>query len=152
MEQSDLLEFDGHRLVSYIHDPATGLEGFIAIHRGTLDNPAFGATRIVDYGSHIEALTDALRLSRLMSYKSAMAGLRYGGAKGVIMAIPGSKVKKADLLRAYTAKVNYLGGHFITGADVGVTQADVRLMQTTSPYIVGSQPVKYTAVGMRHAL
>ncbi len=107
---SSLKEFNRHRLISYIHDPHTGLEGFITIHRGSLDNPAFGATRIVPYDSVLTALKDSLRLSRAMSYKSAMAGLSYGGAKGVIIGLPSalSNVSKKALLRSYSEKINYL--------------------------------------------
>jgi leucine dehydrogenase len=150
-----LSEFDGHRLVSFIFDPKTGLEGFIALHRGSLENPAFGATRIVEYGSRLDALRDALRLSRLMSYKAAMAGLRYGGGKGVII-LPShlDPNNRREMLKAYALKVNYLGGHFVTGADVGITSDDLKLMRANSKYMVGtkSDPVYFTAQGLVNSI
>ncbi|MBI5529983.1 MAG: hypothetical protein HY918_00580 [Candidatus Doudnabacteria bacterium] len=149
-DQFELKEFDGHRLVSFIYDPKTNLEGFIAIHRG---DPAFGATRICSYQNRTEALRDALRLSKLMSYKAAMAGLKYGGAKSVII-LPKQSQNKNNLLKAYAKKVNLLGGHFITGADVGISADDVKLMRQSSPYFIGVNvdPVKYTALGIFYAL
>lgn len=148
-------EFDQHRLVSFVYDPKTKLEGFVAIHRGTLQNPAFGATRIAAYKSKEEALADALRLSKLMSYKAAMAGLKYGGGKGVIILPPlANAAERRELLTAYSRKINYLGGHFITGADVGITQSDLKVMRAASDYMVGvsSDPVKFTAQGMLNGI
>jgi leucine dehydrogenase len=147
--------FDNHRMVSFINDPKTNLQGFIAIHRGNGDNiPAFGATRYTSYPSMEAALEDSLRLSKFMSYKAALAGLRYGGAKGVIIAPKGNSVTKKQLLRSYAYKVNMLGGRFITGADVGINQAEVKYMSLTSPHIVGVQidPVYYTGIGIMAAL
>lgn len=143
-------EYDNHRWVNYIHDPASGLEGVIAIHRGSLSLPAFGATRIVSYNNTTEAVRDALKLSRLMSYKAALAGLRYGGAKGVIMRPKSGRVSRTGLLKAYAEKVHTLGGRFITGADVGIKETDVKFMKRHSQYFVGvsSDPVLYTALGL----
>src|SRR3989344_2874838 len=78
-------EFNDHHLVISLSEQKSGLQGFIAIHRGSLGYPAFGATRIWPYPSPEEALRDALRLSRAMSYKSAMAGLPYGGGKATLI-------------------------------------------------------------------
>lgn len=147
--------FDGHKMVSFVYDDKSKLEGFIALHRGSLQNPAFGATRIVPYASKEDAIKDALRLSKLMSYKAAMAGLSYGGAKGVIILPSGiSAIERKALLKAYAQKVNYLGGRFVTGADMGISEADLKVMRSTSDYIVGmsSNPVKFTALGMFSAL
>lgn len=145
-----LKEYDGHRFVVYVSDPNTKLKGFIAIHRGG-NTPAFGATRFWYYADEKSALEDVLRLSRLMSYKAALAGLPYGGAKGVILAPENPTQKeKEGLLRAFAQKVNILGGKFITGSDVGVTDDDVKKMALESDFIVGvsCDPVKYTVEGV----
>lgn len=149
-----LKDFDDHRMVSFIHEPKSKLQGFIAIHRGNgNDIPAFGATRFVAYDNMFEGLKDALRLSRLMSYKAAMAGLKYGGAKGVIL-MPQSTFGKKEILQAYCKKINFLNGHFITGADVGISGNEVKIMREQSKFIVGVKvdPVKYTTLGLLYGL
>jgi len=142
--------FDKHRLVSFVYDEKSGLRGFIAIHRGGLRYSAFGATRIWPYETEEEALRDALKLSRTMSYKSALAGLKYGGAKAVIISNEAVLKNKEQLLEAYAKKVNYFSGHFVTGADVGTTGKDVQILKKYSPYIVGTKvdPVKFTINGI----
>jgi leucine dehydrogenase len=147
-----LPEFDGHRFVSFLYDHKSGLRGFIAIHRaGSLERPAFGATRCWKYRSEEEAARDSLRLSRLMSYKAALAGVPYGGAKGVIMAPAG---KRDQVLKSYAERINFLGGRFITGTDAGIDDRDLRVMNTISPYLVGfrADPSKYTALGLLKAV
>ncbi len=149
-----LKDFDNHRLVTFIYDPQSKLQGFIAIHRGNGSNvPSFGATRFVSYNTLTDGLHDALRLSRLMSYKAAMAGLKYGGAKGVIL-IPQVPHNKKQILQAYCKKINYLNGHFITGADVGINGSEVGTMRKYSNFIVGVKvdPVKYTVLGILYGL
>ncbi|TSC78761.1 MAG: Leucine dehydrogenase [Parcubacteria group bacterium Gr01-1014_33] len=149
-----LYEFDNHRLISFLHDAKTGLQGFVAIHRGDLHHPSFGATRLWRYPNEMEALKDALRLSRGMSYKLAMAGLSYGGAKGVIMMHPGATKKRNELLKSYAERVNYFGGHFITGTDVGLNQDDLSVMRRASPYMVGikSDATRFTGVGIFYGI
>ncbi|HEY4486647.1 MAG TPA: Glu/Leu/Phe/Val dehydrogenase dimerization domain-containing protein [Candidatus Paceibacterota bacterium] len=146
----ELKEFDNHRLVTCFADEKTKLRAFVAIHRGGIVHPAFGATRIWPYEDESEALADALRLSRLMSYKSALAGLPYGGAKGVIIAPALSAKKKKELLLSYARRINYFKGGFITGSDVGVSRKDVLLMRKESLAIVGVKvdPTPYTAHGV----
>lgn len=148
-----LPEFNNHRIITFLSDSRSGLKGFISIHRGGLVHPAFGATRLWNYCSELDALKDALKLSQMMSYKSAIHGLNYGGAKGVIMNTS-QKLNKKFLLRAYAKKVNYLSGHFITGADIGLTQKDVKIMKKESPFFVGTKydPAKLTALGNFYAL
>lgn len=149
-----LKDFDNHTLASFIFDSKSKLRGFIAIHRGGLSRPAFGATRIWNYNSEIEALTEALKLSKLMTYKSALAGLKYGGAKAVIVSHAIANNEKKELLNSFVQRVNWLGGHFITGADVGIGDEDLKMMSSASPYIVGvkSDPVKYTALGVFYSI
>lgn len=151
---TNYLEYDNHSVVSFINDEKSGLRGFIVIHRGSKDYPSFGATRCWKYNSDGDALRDALRLSRAMSYKSALAGLKYGGAKAVIIANSKSPRNKNGLLKTYAQKVNSLGGRFITGTDVGITDADVRFMKKTSKYFVGtkSDPARFTATGVFYAI
>ena len=128
------------------------LLGFIAIHRGSKEHPAFGATRIEDYPDTESALSDALDLSTLMSHKAAMAGIPYGGAKGVLLNGPHLKNKKSrdHALSVYAQHVDKLGGKFVTGSDAGVSQEDVMVMRSHSPHIVGIEedPTKRTAEGL----
>lgn len=152
--EDGLKEFDKHRLLVFLYDPETQLKGFIAIHRGGLKAPAFGATRIWKYSSETHALNDVLKLSKLMSYKSALAGLRYGGAKAVLMSSRFTPKKRRELLYSYSEKVNYLSGRFITGADVGISQQDLKNMTKASKHMVGlrSDPVKFTVLGVFYSL
>lgn len=149
-----LKEFDNHKFVSFIYEEKCNLKGFVAIHRGGLSHPSFGATRFWNYHSEIDALKDALKLSRLMTYKAALAGLGYGGAKAVIFSPKLSTSQKHLLLNTYVKRVNYLNGRFITGADVGISDADLKFMAKESSYMVGvsSDPVKYTALGVFYSI
>lgn len=154
MRPTVLKEFDNHRWVSFVYDPDVGLECYIAIHRGGLIKPAFGATRFWKYGNELEALRDALRLSKVMSYKSALAGLSYGGAKAVIINQKNGPKKRDLLLETYARQVNYLNGRFITGADAGVNRGDLEAMASQSKYIVGlkADPVKFTNIGVFYSI
>src|SRR3989344_678570 len=129
-------DFDGHRSVSFLEDTKTGLKAYVAIHRKNPAVPSFGATRLWNYVSEADALQDALRLSRIMSYKAALAGLPCGGAKGVIIEPEGHYDRKA-LLESYADQINQLGGQFITGTDVGLMQEDLPIMRAKSPHIIG---------------
>ncbi|MDP3901879.1 MAG: Glu/Leu/Phe/Val dehydrogenase dimerization domain-containing protein [bacterium] len=146
-----LVEYDNHHKVVFLNDSNIGLKGFIGIHRKNKKFPSFGATRLWPYSSQLEAIKDVLRLSKLMSYKAAMAGLPYGGAKAVIS---GSVPKSSALLKAYAERVNLLEGLFITGSDIGLTQADVKTMSRTSPFMVGSKidPTEFTGLGLFYGL
>lgn len=150
---TDLPEFDDHRIVTELFDKTAGVHGFIVIHRGGLRRPAFGATRLWTYRSDTEALKDALKLSRTMTYKSALAGLTYGGAKAVLMQNAG-QLNKGTLLKTYALMVNYLDGHFITGADVGIVPGDLRVMSRYTTCMVGRfvDPVSYTMLGVLYGI
>jgi len=157
MTQADiekLLEFDNHKLVRRFEDKDSGLRGYVAIHRTIEGHPSLGATRLWSYRSETEALCDSLRLSRLMSYKSALAGLPYGGAKAVLIATPNMLKHRADAFRAYAEKINYLGGQFVTGTDVGVEDKDISLMQKTTDFVIGTKvdPAYYTAISVTNAI
>jgi leucine dehydrogenase len=141
-------EFDSHTALLHLQDAGSGLKAFVAIHRGGIKEPAFGATRIWRYGSENDAVRDALRLSRLMSYKSALAGLQNGGAKAVMMQpTPKSRNK---CLCAYAKRLNYLSGRFITGTDVGLSPEDLKLMRRYTRNLVGfkTDPTRFTAMGV----
>ncbi len=146
---TNLPEFDDHELVIFVSDSHADLRGFIAIHRGGPMIRSLGATRLWHYDSEMDALKDTLRLSKLMSYKSALAGLKYGGAKAVLMAPAGGLKKRKCLFQAFARKVDVLGGHFVTGTDVGVTGADVKVMRGETRYVIGSKvdPAYYTGLG-----
>ena len=153
-EINNLQDFDNHKLVTFVNCKKTGLKAFISIHRGNNKCPAFGATRIWNYPNSTSALIDSLKLSKAMSHKAALAGLHCGGAKAIIMADEKNINNKKDLLKSYADRVNYLGGHFITGADVGVSREDVKIMRRHSPYIVGVKvdPVRFTGLGIYYSI
>lgn len=147
-------EFDKHQAFYTIEDQSIGLKAYIAIHRKGSKNIAFGATRLWKYDSDEDAIRDALRLSKTMSYKSAFAGLFYGGAKAVIMSTP-LLLKNRDKVFAHYAKfVETLGGQFVTGTDVGLSSSDLEIMNQNSQYIVGNKvnPEHFTALGLLYAI
>lgn len=137
LEIEKLPEFDNHELVSFFYDKISGLRGFIVIHNTNL-GPSAGGTRYWPYSSDEEALRDALRLSRAMTYKCALAEVPYGGAKAVIIGNP-KKPKAKKLLVEYAKRVNLLKGNYITGEDVGVTLEDVNILSQYSKFIAGSE-------------
>lgn len=128
-------EYDNHELVCEIKDKNTGLHAFIAIHNTNL-GPATGGTRFFSYNTKDEAIRDALRLSKAMTYKCALAGVQYGGGKAVIIGNP-KKIKTNELLRAYADAVNELNGKFTTGEDIGLTEDDIMVLSEHSEYIHG---------------
>jgi leucine dehydrogenase len=109
------------------------LKGFIVIYNDHL-GPALGGTRIADYESTDEALTDALKLGEAMTYKSAIAGLPFGGGKGVIVK---NGLSREEMLQEYAKVVDSLKGQFYTGEDVGMEEKDVQYLLKFSPYFVG---------------
>lgn len=149
-----LTEFDDHYSISFLNDKKSGLKGFIAIHRKNHNFPSFGATRLWYYNSESEALRDVMRLSKLMSYKSVLAGLKSGGAKGVIMLPKNKKINRKSLLQAYAKRVNLLKGNFITGTDVGLYQSDLLILKKITPYIVGfnGYTTELTARGVYYSI
>lgn len=126
---------EGYEEVFYISDQKTGLQAYIAIHNTTL-GPALGGTRIYPYTKKEEALEDALRLSRGMTYKSAVAGVGLGGGKSVIMADPKTE-KTPELLRAFGKAVNALEGKYICAEDVGCTTEDAKEIRKETQFVVG---------------
>src|SRR5512139_4242136 len=101
-------DFDAHEALHFVTDEKSGLRAIIAMHSTHL-GPAAGGTRFWQYSDDADALTDALRLSRGMSYKNAMAGLPLGGGKAVILA-DGARSKSPDMLAAFGDAIESLGG------------------------------------------
>ncbi|MFB3884630.1 MAG: Leu/Phe/Val dehydrogenase [Thermodesulfobacteriota bacterium] len=135
MDIFEWMKKDGHEQIIFNFDKETGMKAIIAIHDSTLGQ-AFGGVRIVDYESMEDALRDAMRLSKAMTYKCAAAEEDKGGAKAVIWADP-KKDKKEAFLRAFGRFVEILKGRFVTGSDLNVTIVDDAIMGRESRYIVG---------------
>ena len=114
-------EFDAHEQVVFGHDAASGMRAIIAIH-STILGPAAGGCRVWPYASTAEAVADVLRLSRGMSYKSAIADLRIGGGKAVILGDPAGQVARASRLRRF---VDSLGGRCVTADTWSTAPADI---------------------------
>ena len=143
-------EYDYEQLV-FCQDKSSGLKAIIAIHDTTL-GPALGGTRIYDYKTDEEAIIDALRLARGMTYKNAAAGLNLGGGKAVIIGDP-KKIKSEALFRAFGRFVEGLNGRYITGEDMNMTQQDAAYINCETNYIVGLEtgsgnPSPMTAYGV----
>ena len=124
-----------HEKVIYISDEKVNLKAIIAIHNTNL-GPAIGGCRAVTYNSEKEALTDALRLSKAMSFKSALADLNYGGGKAVIILPPLVKVSK-ELVQAFAKKINKLNGLYITAADMGTNTQHMLWINKITKYVAG---------------
>ena len=130
------VDFDHHEQVVYGHDQASGLKAIIAIHDTTL-GPALGGCRMWSYSNDAEALRDVLRLSRGMSYKSALARLPLGGGKAVIIGDPHSGKSEA-LFQAMGDFVDSLGGRYITAADSGTGVAEMQIMAERTRHVAGA--------------
>ncbi|MFL0414036.1 Glu/Leu/Phe/Val dehydrogenase dimerization domain-containing protein [uncultured Sphingomonas sp.] len=151
-----LPDFDDHEGVHLFTDPASGLQAVIAVHSTAL-GPAAGGVRFWHYADHTSAITDALRLSRGMSFKNAMAGLELGGGKGVVLAdAPGATITEAQL-RAFGRAVESLVGRYVTAEDVGMSEARMKVIAEETRYVsglpvasgaAGGDPGPYTAHGV----
>ena len=137
MQQSVLTQMQhmGHEQVVFCQDPHTGLNAIIAIHNTTL-GPSLGGTRLWNYNNHEEALTDALRLSRGMTYKSAISGLNLGGGKAVLIG-DAAKLKSEAYWRRYGKFVNSLNGKYITAEDVNTSSADMEYIGMETEFVTG---------------
>jgi len=125
----------GHEQVAFCTDPHTGLNAIIAIHNTVL-GPSLGGTRVWNYANHQEALVDALRLSRGMTYKSALAGLNLGGGKAVLIG-DASKLKNEAYWRRYGKFVNSLNGKYITAEDVNTSKTDMEYIGMETKFVTG---------------
>jgi len=129
------LSFDNHEQIVFCHDKYTGLKAIIGIHN-TVMGPALGGTRMWKYNNEWEALNDVLRLSRGMTYKSAITGLNLGGGKAVI--IGDSKADKTpEMITKFGEFVNSLSGKYITAEDVGTTTEDMDRIHEVTPFVTG---------------
>ncbi len=125
----------GHEQVVFCQDPNTGLNAIIAIHNTTL-GPSLGGTRLWNYASHEDAIIDALRLSRGMTYKSAISGLNLGGGKAVLIGDAG-KLKSEAYWRRYGKFVNSLNGKYITAEDVNTSKGDMEYIGMETKFVTG---------------
>ena len=144
-----------HELVLIGRDDAIGYHGIIAIHSTAL-GPAVGGTRFWNYDSEDEALTDALRLSHGMTYKSALAGLPLGGGKSIIIGNHSARDRTA-LLRAHGRFIETLKGRYVTAEDVGTSPADMEIVRLETQHVAGligrsGDPSPYTARGVYRAI
>ncbi len=139
-------------------DAASGLHAIVAIHDTRL-GPSLGGCRFIHYDSEEEAIVDALRLARGMSYKAAITGLPLGGGKSVIIR-PKSEFDRGALFRAFGKFVNDLGGHYITAEDSGTSIEDMEVIRTMTKNVTGvkaehggsGDPSPYTALGVRRGI
>ena len=148
-------DFDEHELVSFVHDRKSGLNAIIALH-STYLGPGAGGTRFWNYAKPEGALHDALRLSRGMSYKNAMAGLPMGGGKAVIL-LDAKRTKTPEMLATFGDAVEALGGRYVTAEDVGASEADMVAISQRTPHVcglpagegqLGGDPGPFTAMGV----
>ena len=126
--------YDYEQLV-FCQDKTSGLKAIIAIHDTTL-GPALGGTRMWTYASESEAIEDALRLARGMTYKNAAAGFNLGGGKTVIIGDPRTD-KNPEMFRAFGRYIQGLNGRYITAEDVGTTEEDMDLIHLETDYVTG---------------
>ena len=128
-------EFDNHEHLSFFCDAETGLKAIIAIHN-TSRGPALGGCRMFPYATDEEALRDVLRLSRGMTYKSALANLDLGGGKSVIIGDP-RKHKTEALMEAMGRHLESLGGQYIAAEDSGTSVPDLKIMGRRTRHVAG---------------
>ena len=130
-------EYDYEQLV-FCQDKNSGLKAIIAIHDTTL-GPALGGTRMWTYKTEEEAIEDALRLAKGMTYKNAAAGLNLGGGKTVIIGDPKTD-KNPEMFRAFGRYIQSLNGRYITAEDVGTTVQDMDTIHLETDYVTGISP------------
>ncbi|QUL39111.1 Glu/Leu/Phe/Val dehydrogenase [Erythrobacter sp. JK5] len=153
-------DFDEHEMVQFVHHRESGLTAIIAVHSSHL-GPGAGGTRFWHYPDPKDGLRDALRLSRGMSYKNAMAGLPMGGGKAVILADK-AKTKTPAMLAAFGDAVEALGGRYVTAEDVGISEADMVAVSKHTAHVsglpvsgedaAGGDPGPFTAMGIYHGI
>ena len=151
MSVFDAVDFDQHERVSFFYNKDMGLKAIIAIHN-TNRGPALGGCRMWPYANEQQAITDVLRLSRGMTYKSAIANLSFGGGKAVIIGDPRHQ-KSQPLFEAFGRVVDQFNGRYITAEDVGTSVDDMAFIKKTTPHVVGipggsGDPAPFTALGV----
>ena len=128
----------GHEQLVFCSEPSVGYRGIIAIHNTTL-GPALGGTRFWNYATEEEAIVDALRLAKGMTYKAAVTGLNLGGGKSVIIGDPKIKQGREMIMRAHGRFVDSLKGRYITAEDVGTSVEDMDFMLMETKFVAGLQ-------------
>lgn len=128
-------DFADHEQVVFVSDDKSGLKAIIAVHNSNL-GPALGGCRMWPYASEEEAIRDVLRLSRGMTYKSAMANLKLGGGKSVIIGNPRTQ-KTPELLAAFARALEQLNGRYIAAEDSGTSVADMKYMTQFTRHVAG---------------
>jgi leucine dehydrogenase len=154
----DLMSQYGYGELHLARDQASGLNAIIAIHDTRL-GPALGGCRFIPYASEEEALIDALRLARGMTYKAALAGLDHGGGKSVIIRPP-QRFDRTALFRAFGRFVNDLRGHYVTAEDSGTSIEDMEVIRSVTKHVTGvdpshgggGDPSPFTALGVRRGI
>ena len=144
-----------HELLLACEDEGAGYRGVVAVHSTAL-GPAVGGARFLGYASREEAVTDALRLSRGMTYKNALAGLPLGGGKSVIIGDNRARDREA-IFRAHGRFVESLGGRYITAEDVGTSPSDMEIVRRETRHVAGlldksGDPSPVTARGVLRAI
>lgn len=155
MKLFDTIASMGHEQVVLCYDESSGYRGIVAIHSTTL-GPALGGTRFWNYDSDEDAIVDALRLARGMTYKNAVAGLNLGGGKSVIIG-NNRTMDREMIFRAHGRFVESLGGRYITAEDVGTSTADMDFVHMETDYVAGlagrsGDPSPVTAHGVFRAI
>lgn len=138
--------FDNHEQVVHFQDEAVGLNAIIAVHNSNL-GPALGGSRFFSYAEFGDAVTDVLRLSRGMTYKSALAGLPLGGGKAVIIGNP-REIKTDAMMESFGQAVESLKGVYVTAEDVGTTEHDMIAISRHTKHVTGLLPLKEGEVGV----
>ncbi len=155
MQSFELIAEMGHEQVVLCHDKASGYRGIIAVHDTTL-GPALGGLRFWNYKTDDDAFVDALRLSRGMTYKNAVAGLNLGGGKAVMIG-DNRTTNREMLFRAHGRFVDSLGGRYITAEDVGTSVEDMDFVHMETKHVTGigsksGDPSSVTAHGVFRAI
>jgi leucine dehydrogenase len=144
--------------VHFKFDKGSGLKAIVAIHDSRL-GPALGGCRFLPYDSDEDAVIDALRLARGMTYKAALAGLAHGGGKSVLIR-PKQHFDRVAMFRAFGKFVDDLGGHYITAEDSGTGLEDMEVIRTVTKHVTGvdishggsGDPSPFTALGVRRGI
>ncbi len=138
-------EFDHHEIVAFHHDRKSGLKAIVAVHNTHLGQ-GLGGCRMYPYATEGAAVTDVLRLSRGMTYKAALAGLKQGGGKSVIIGDPRTE-KTPEMMRAMGRFVETLSGQYVIAEDSGTNVADIHLMAEHTRHVGGLADAAATAEG-----
>ena len=145
--------------VHFERDAASGLRAIVAVHDTRL-GPALGGCRFLQYAREEDALVDALRLARGMTYKAALADLAHGGGKAVLLRPQNPHFDRAALFLAFGRFVENLGGHYITAEDSGTGLEDMEIIRTVTRHVTGvdvshggsGDPSPFTALGVRRGI